>query len=99
MKLLNRTEERLILYFETCCVDQAGYVESQRMNEEDFEIAKRWHKEEYVKFHRLKIAEHRGAQDHVVRLNHDAWLDVQQLRRTRADRNCKPLEEFQLAGR
>lgn len=47
------TERSLLLYLETRAVDHGGAVAGAHMNKEDFDIAKRWAKERFVRFSRV----------------------------------------------
>ena len=89
----NKDEENLLLYLETCAVDQVGKVESIRMNDLDFDIAERWHNKKLIKFGRLLSSEIqrepvRGrTPTHYVILSDDAWVEVARLRKERAKRH------------
>lgn len=89
---LSWTEQSVLLYLETCAVDQAGMVEAVRMNSEEFDIIDRWKQTGFVKFSRLPadyVMKQKGRRDqktHIVALSQDAWETVQAYRRGRADR-------------
>lgn len=105
---MTREEQTLLIYFETCEVDCFGFVKFSRMNADDNLIARRWNDCGYLQFGRLKISELQRlnknvtsseARTHVVRLSDAAWHDAARLRRERAERMCKPLDEYELCGR
>lgn len=48
-------ERSLLLYLETRAVDHGGKVDAQHMNKEDFDIAKKWDEEGFVKFGRIRF--------------------------------------------
>jgi len=79
---MNRDEINLLLYFETCCVDQTCRVEGQRMNAEDFALAKKWCKEGFITFGRL-----RDYYSHYCTLSDAAWTVVAEARKARGKRS------------
>jgi len=78
---LTRDEKSLLLYFETCAVDNLGNVDSRRMNETDFEIAEKWNKSEFIE---LNLDQEVCA--NWVVLSEEAWEVVSKLRREKAER-------------
>jgi hypothetical protein len=50
---MTKDEKSLLLFFETCCVDQSGMVDTRHMNAEDIEIAGLWTDREFVFFERI----------------------------------------------
>ena len=82
-------EKSLLLYFETCEVDQAGAVDSRRMNDGDFEIAKRWDQECFVMFGRVKAKDVTETRSHFVVLSPTAWVAAHTERVQRASRMNK----------
>ena len=83
---MNRIEQSLLLYLETCAVDHGGKVESVRMNEEDHAIARRWTVEGFIIFRRIKFKEIRGTRTHTAALSEPAWEAAHRLRRERVAR-------------
>lgn len=92
---LNKTERSLLLYFETCLVDQYGRVEGRRMNAEEIVIAKKWSEEKFIGFGRLKMSTIQGLRGvgkvytHWVRFSPSAWRTTHKLRRERSHRMLK----------
>lgn len=91
---MTKDEKSLLLYFEFCCTDRSGFVESQRMNDEDFAIAKVWGEEKFIQFGRVfgeflldRRRHPRPERDHWVRLSPDAHKIALELRRQRALRD------------
>jgi len=58
MKIENLTkdEKSLLLFFETCEVDNSCIVNTLHMNDKDFEIAKKWNENGFVTFKRMPMA-------------------------------------------
>ena len=48
---LTRTEESILLYIETCCVDQGARLDQQAMNNEDREAIEQLTKEGLIESH------------------------------------------------
>lgn len=92
MKLddLSKDERNLLLYIETCAVDYGGLVHSQRVNEDDREILKRWNESGFVSFSRITFASMQLLNDKcntdLVRLSEDAWKLAHEERRARSVR-------------
>ena len=90
--LATREERSLILYLESCIVDNGGTIECIRMNEEDFKIAERWHEEGLIQFRPLsfdEIERHSGPRKatHRVAFSEAAWTAAHHARRMRAANN------------
>jgi len=83
---LSKEERSLLLYFETCAVDNYGAVDSRRMNRKDFAIVKRWASKGFVGFGRVVMASIREGRTHWVELSGRAWLLAHEERRARAER-------------
>ncbi len=108
MNELNRTEQGLLLYLESCLVDNQGYVQGIKMNTDDLEIAKRWAREGFIQFERLKFgdgtmevanqytgdARNTTRRTHRVRFSDAAWDEAHRLRRTRSERMCAKADEL-----
>ena len=91
MKLsdMNKDERSLLLFFETCAVDFRGAIKTQHMNNDDFDIAKRWNKEGFIKFGRIAYGSlplPSGA-THWCELSNEAWMLAHGERLARAKRN------------
>lgn len=89
MKLneMTKGERSLLIYIESVCVDYGGIVHSQRVNEEDVEILKRWDKEGFISYSHLTWNSIQTLADKhctsLVRLSAEAWLLAQEERRAR----------------
>jgi len=89
-----KDEASLLLYLETCLVDQYGRVEVRRMNAEELEIIKHWREEKFIWFGRLKMKAIEGLRGgphgkiytHWVRFSDEAWKIAGKLRRERSHR-------------
>lgn len=83
-------ERSLLLYLETRAVDYGGLVDIKHMNKEDFDIAKKWDKEEFIKFGRIKfryIKFHSiGVSTHWCELSEEAWKLAHSERKARCIR-------------
>ena len=90
---LSKDEKSLLLYFETCAVDNTGRVDQLKMNDIDREIAERWNSEGYIKYGRICYKDCIGNQikqlTHFIFLSEEAWDKVHKLRRERANRMWK----------
>lgn len=84
---MTKAEISLLLYLETCAVDNEGRVKDQAMNDEDFVIAKQWHIDGFIKFGRVASLFCRDdGRNHWVELTGPAWTVVHELRRARAEK-------------
>lgn len=83
---MTREERSLILFFETCLVDNEGAVNSILMNEEDHKIALRWCQEGFVQFGRIKARDLVQGRSHWVTFSELAWQAAHLERRARAAR-------------
>ena len=100
---MNRHEESLLLYLETCVVDHGGEVEGSHMNKEEYGIAHRWHETGFIAFGRLPAKSimregKRGSSTsrratNWVRFSGAAWAEAHRLRRERAERLIPQYEE------
>lgn len=99
-KEMSREERSLLLFFETCCVDQWGRINTQRMNKDDFDIAERWNKEKFIEFGRLPgryvidPERNRSKMSMYVKLSADAYLLAHEERLARASRNIHHLDNI-----
>ena len=84
---MNKDERSVLLYFESQAVDYGGKIDSRRMNEIDFDIAKRWNESGFVRFGRIYsgdvIRVSSNIFDHWVVLSDDAWTEAHRERRAR----------------
>ncbi len=83
---LTREEKNLLIYFETCCVDQYGKVSRYCMNQEDFQIAKKWNENGFVKFGRIISKDIKNDLTNWCELSEQAWLAAHSARKERAIR-------------
>lgn len=91
---LTGDERSLLLFFEDCAVNKSGGVGGAHMNEDDIAIAKRWAKEGFIKFGRLKMRvidklTGIGKSTHYVVLSNEAWAFAATERKARAIRLLK----------
>jgi len=84
---MTKDERSLLLYIESVSVDYAGLVHSQRINDEDREILKRWDEEGFISYSRISwdsiqtlIDKHHTS---LVSLSEDAWRLAHEERRAR----------------
>lgn len=96
MRELNKKEKSLLLFFETCMVDNSAKVKSAHMNKDDFEIAKRWNEEGFIKFGRIEARKIMSQQQffkdtYYVELSDEAWDIAHKLRRERGKRSAERL--------
>jgi len=91
VRVLNRDEENLLLYFECCLVDNRGLVEGERMNGEDFKIAKQMASEGFIAFGRRPFDNIKKSVNpsftHWIRFTEDAWNYAHGLRIGRAEKH------------
>lgn len=84
---MNAQELNLLLYLETCAVDQAGRVDSRRVNDEEREIIRSWAGEGLLLgFGRISSDGVHRAGTQWVRLSDTAWAAAHAERRARAER-------------
>jgi hypothetical protein len=80
---MNKDERSLLLYFECQAVDYGGKIDARRMNGIDFEIAKRWNEEGFVRFGRIYSGDIAHNFDHWCVLSEAAWTEAHRERRAR----------------
>ena len=87
---MSKDERSLLLYFESCLVNQRGRLESCRMNAENFEIAERWNAAGFIHFGRKP-----GTLVRLfwVRFSEEAWGLAHVERRRKAERNLSTGEK------
>ena len=79
-------ERSLLLFFETQAVDYGGLIDiKKRMNKEDFDIAKKWNDEGFVKFGRIKFHSILKS-THWCELSDEAWSLAHAERKARCTR-------------
>ena len=83
---MSRDEKSLLLYFETCAVDLGGRVNTEKMNDEDMAITKRWTASRYIRFGRIIMKDHNSQGGNWVLLSDAALEDAHQLRLERMRR-------------
>ena len=87
-----RHEKSILLYLETCLVDEYGRVEGRRMNAEELVIITQWVTEGFVEFGRLSmkaIKKLRGGgkiYTYWIRFSKSAWKMAHEFRHQRSDR-------------
>lgn len=95
MKLekMNKNERSLLLFLETCAVDQGGRVDTRCMNSDDVALAKTWNESGFVEFGRIQAKDifHSSrllteSFTHWCQLSDDAWRLAHEERRARAKR-------------
>lgn len=92
MKELTKDEQSILLYIETRAVDYRGRLDSRQMSLEDYTILKRWYKEGFVFFSRIKMTDMDISQtpqrywtDFVI-LSPEAWQLAHETRMAKAKR-------------
>lgn len=88
LRSLNKQQESLLLFLETCVVDHAGAIRSSSMNQSDFDQAEKWHADGFIRFGRITHAtiDRNSERHHWCQFSDEAWLLAQQKRRERAAR-------------
>lgn len=81
---MSKDDRSLLIYFETCEVDQGGFIRNPaNMNKEDLEKAREWNERKFIDFQR---ATWMGNLTYRVRLSEKAWELAHEERRARATR-------------
>ena len=83
---MTNQEISLLLYLETRAVDFAGRVASEKMNDDDRAIAKRWAEKGYIQFGRIIMEDVNREGALWVKLSPQAMLDAHAERAARAER-------------
>ena len=86
---MNKDEISLLLFLETCAVDNGGKIDIRHMNDTDREIAERWHKSNFISYGRIKFADINSNKTHWCHLSDEAFAEAHELRRKRATRMWK----------
>lgn len=101
MKQFNKDEQSLLMYFETKIVDNNGKVAGARMNDVDFEVAKRWNEQKFILFERIpfhNINKNKAIPDtHQVKFSDEAWKLAHKFRRERGERHVETIDAKQKA--
>lgn len=90
LEKMSRDERSLLLYIETCATDEAGLIDSRKVNEDDIEILKEWDETGFISYSRLtwnsiqKLSSHYHTSR--VFLSEDAWKLAHEERRARNKR-------------
>jgi len=96
MKQFNKDERSLLMFFESYIVDNLGKVAGSRMNEDDYEIAKKWNDEGFISFERIPfhdINKNKAIPDtHQVKFSDEAWTLAHQFRRERGERHVETIK-------
>lgn len=86
---MTKDQKSLLMFLETCAVDQFGAVRVAHMNDADMRQARKWAKEGFIEFGRIAaadIVEHPHPRSHWVRLSPEAWSEAHSARGERAER-------------
>lgn len=86
LKNMSADERSLLLYLESCSVDYGGRTNQLRMNDEDREIASRWHEEGFIQQGRIVARDHNKDGTTWVKLSEEAWKLAHEERRERNKR-------------
>lgn len=83
---MTKQERSLLIYLETCSVDNRGKIDPRRLNDDDIEILKEWEDYKFIKFGRVKTVD---IKDHCcswIILSDKAWEVAHDERKARAER-------------
>jgi hypothetical protein len=85
---MSKDERSLLLYLETCAVDNGGKINIDYMNDIDREIAERWNKSKFIGYGRIKLSDINinSNKTHWCYLSDDAFAEAHKLRKERAIR-------------
>ena len=83
-EIMTKDEKSLLLYLETCAVDQTGRIDQRRMNDLDRSIAERWADEGFIKYGRIACHDINSTLTHWCVLSSEAWMLAGALRQQRA---------------
>jgi hypothetical protein len=88
VKLSEMTKDQvsLLVYLETCAVDQGGRVAMAHLNSADLKQAQEWAKAKFIDFGRLASECVSSRSSHWVKLSDDAWRVAHEGRRARFER-------------
>jgi len=100
--LYTRAEKSILLYAESCLVDNLGRMSNIKMNEEDFDNLKKLKEEGLLDFGRLPFKEIERLQKyfnrltlptHWVSFSDETWEIVGAMRKERADKGKEELQK------
>ena len=84
---MDKDERSLLLYLETCLVDNRGRVDQKKLNNDDRHIMELWRDNGFVNFGRIHPDEYMEKMGtHWVELSEDAWKLAHEERRARSRR-------------
>lgn len=83
LQTMTKDERSLLLFFESCAVDQNGKINTRHMNELDIEIAKKWHKEGFCQYGRIASENVNEFGSHWCKLSDEAWKLAHEERKAR----------------
>lgn len=86
---LSHAEASLLLYLETCMVDNRGRVDQLRLNDEDRATIDLWNGSGFISFGRIVAKDVSPRGSSWVTLSDEAWLLAHEHRRARAERGQK----------
>ena len=86
LESMSKSERSLLLYFESCAVNQTGRIDSRKMNANDFTIAKKWNESKFVKFGRISFKDIMRNFTNWCELSDEAWELAHKERKARHER-------------
>jgi hypothetical protein len=92
LKDFTKAERSLLLYLETCAVDNFGLIDMRKMNAEDMAIANRWDELKFVRYGRIAFESIKSFSKpymHWCELGELAWQLAHEERKARAARMLK----------
>lgn len=96
----DRNSQSLLVYLETCAVNNGGLVIGARMNEDDFNLVEQWKNNGFIQFGRIAMADiptdTRTPHDHWVVLSEKAWQMAHQFRIARAERKTNSVSKSRI---
>ena len=95
----DKEEKSLLLYLEDCLVNNSGKVTGAKMNQTDFDIAKKWKEERIIDLQRIPfhdINKNKSfPETHTVRFSNKAWELAHKFRRERAERVIDTISKWE----
>lgn len=99
---MTKEQRSLLLFLETQAVDRGGMVSGENMNVEDFQIARQWAADKFIRFSRIptSLLAKGSTRNHVVELSEEAWAcaGLERIRRAKRSQNkvvAQALEHFE----
>lgn len=84
---MTRNELSLLLYCESRAVNHGGTLDAARLNNDEFEILRRWVDRGFIRYGRIKMADHAAVKASLwCELTDAAWQAAHAERRQRASR-------------